>query len=87
MVASKGGHVDAVRALVELGAAVNQADVRCVYADGLCASRGPLVHVVWIERVWVCAEMWMRARVHETRDRGEEDTRGYGLCGAGEGCG
>jgi hypothetical protein len=49
MFASMGGHVEAVRALVELGAAVNQAKVGCVDADGLCTFRGPRVHVAWIE--------------------------------------
>jgi hypothetical protein len=51
MFASAGGHVEAVRALVELGAAVNhtQAAVGCVDVDGLCAFRGPRVHVAWIE--------------------------------------
>jgi hypothetical protein len=55
--ASIGGHTEAVRALVELGAAGNQASVGCVDADGLCTSRGPRVHVAPIERMcscWVC---------------------------------
>jgi hypothetical protein len=51
MAASGGGHVDAVRTLVELGAAVNQASVGCVDVDGLCAFRGARGHVAWIERV------------------------------------
>jgi hypothetical protein len=41
--ASVGGHVEAVRALVELGAAVNQAAVGGVDVDGLCTVRVPWV--------------------------------------------
>ena len=69
-IGSEKGHVDAVRALVELGAAVNQAKVGVLDVSLWAGSVCPLCGL-WFVRVIVVAGRW-RARV-------------YGVCGGGQG--